>query len=125
MEAKTIVLLGQDDLLSSSVELLLGAQKGWNVVNIPSDNDLDALTRAMHEFNPDVVIIHQGYCTGNLNLPTDLFRNLPHVKVLTLSPKDNLIEIYSKQNVIVESASDLISMIEADTVKSTRHKTNN
>ncbi|MGD8403567.1 MAG: hypothetical protein PVJ21_07895 [Anaerolineales bacterium] len=104
--------------MSSSIELLLGAQKGWDVVNIPNDDDPDALTRALDKFNPDVVIIHQGYCGGNLNLPADLFRNLPGVRVITLSPKDNLIEIYNKQNVIVKSASDLISVIDADTFRS-------
>lgn len=118
MESKTIVILGQEDLLSSSVELLLGTQKGWDVVNIPNDNNPDTLTKALDKLNPDVVIVHQGYFKGNLNLPADLFRNLPGVKVITLSPKDNLIEIYNKQNVIVKSASDLISVIDADTVRS-------
>ena len=116
-KSKTIALLGQEDLLSSSVELLLGAQKGWNVVNIPTGNNLDALAKAMDKLHPDVVIIHQGNCTGDLNLPTDLFRNLPDVKVITISSKDNLIEIYNKQNVIVKSSTDLISVIEADTAR--------
>lgn len=118
MESKTIVILGQGDLLSSSVELLLKAQKGWNVINIPNDYELKALNKTVDKFKPDVVIIHQGNCTGEMNLPTDLFRNLPDVKVITLSSKDNLIEIYNKQNIIVKSASDLISVIDADTVRS-------
>jgi len=117
MESKTIVLLGQGDLLSSSVELLLKAQKGWNVINIPNGNNLEALKKAMDKFHPNVVIIHQGSCTGDLKLPTDLLRNLPDVKVITLSSKDNLIEIYNKQNVIVKSASDLISVIETDAAR--------
>jgi len=118
MESKTIVLLGQEDLLSTSVELLLGGQKGWNVVNIPNDDNLDTLSKAVDKFNPDVVIIHQGLCTDDLHLPTALLQNRPEVKVITLSLKDNLIEIYNKKNVVVKSASDLISIIDADTVRS-------
>ena len=83
-----------------------------------SQRQPDVLTRALDKLNPDVVIIYQGYCTENLNLPVDLFRNLPGLKVITLSPKDNLMEVYSKQNVVIKSASDLISMIEADSVRS-------
>lgn len=118
MESKTIVLLGQEDLLSSSVELLLGAQKGWNVVNVPYDTNLDTLSNVVDKFNPDVVVIHLGNCTGALNLPADLFRNIPDLRVITFSSKDNLIEIYNKQNVIVKSASDLISVIDADSFRS-------
>ena len=118
MGLKTIVLWGQGDLLSSSVELLLRAQKGWKVVNIPNDDDLNTLTKAVDLFNPDVVIIHQGYSTGDRNLPTALLRNRPEVKVISLDPKDNLMEVYSKQNVIVKTASDLISAVEADPIRS-------
>lgn len=118
MESKTILLWSREDLLSSSVELLLTAQKGWKVVNIPNDESLDALTKAVDKFHPDVVIIHQGDCGGDLNPPTALLRNHSGVKVIILSPKDNLIEIYSKQNVIVQSASDLISVVEADPIRS-------
>lgn len=118
MKSKTIVLWGREDLLSSSVEIFLTTQKGWRVINISNEENFDALLVAINKVHPDVVIIHLGNCTGVLNLPTELFRSLPDVKVITLSSKDNLIEIYNKQNVIVRSASDLISAIEADTAKS-------
>ena len=118
MKSKTIVLWGREDLLSSSVEIFLTTQKGWRVINISNEENFDALLVAINKVHPDVVIIHLGNCTSVLNLPTELFRSLPDVKVITLSSKDNLIEIYNKQNVIVRSASDLISAIEADTAKS-------
>ena len=117
MKSKTIVLWGREDLLSSSVEIFLTTQKGWRVINISNEENFDALLVAINKVHPDVVIIHLGNCTSVLNLPTELFRSLPDVKVITLSSKDNLIEIYNKQNVIVRSASDLISVIEADTVR--------
>ena len=121
MKSKTIVLWGREDILSASVELFLTAQKGWKVVNISNEGTLDALIKAVDEVKPDVVIIPQGDHTDRLKLPTVLFDNHPKLKVITVSPDNNLMEVYSKQNILVTSALDLISAVEADPIKLARH----
>jgi DNA-binding NarL/FixJ family response regulator len=113
MNSKTIVLWGREDLLSTSVELFLTSQKGWNVVNISSEDDFEALIQAVEQVHPDVVIIHQGDRPCKSNLPTILLKDHPGLKVITVSLNDNLMEVYSKQNILVKSASDLISVVEA------------
>lgn len=121
MKSKTIVLWGREDLLSTSVELLLTAQKGWKVINIPIEETLDALMKAMDEVKPDIVIIPREDHADRLKLPTVLFDNYPKLKVITVSPDNNLMEVYSKQDILISSAFDLISAIEADTIKLARH----
>ena len=121
MKSKTIVLWGREDLLSTSVELLLTAQKGWKVINIPIEETLDALMKAMDEVKPDIVIIPREDHADHLKLPTVLFDNYPKLKVITVSPDNNLMEVYSKQDILISSAFDLISAIEADTIKLARH----
>ena len=113
MKSKTIVLWGREDLLSSSVELFLTNQKGWEVISISNEESFNALLEAVDKMHPDVVIIHQGDRSTNSSLPMQLIQDYPGLKVITLSLQDNLMEVYSKQNILVKAASDLISAVES------------
>jgi len=112
-KSRTIVLWGQEDLLSSSVETFLTAQKGWRVVNISIEEKFEALIQAVAKVHPDVVIIQQGDRPSNSYPLMKLIKNHPGLRVITVSLMDNLMEIYSKQDILIKSASDLISAVEA------------
>ena len=116
---KTIMLWGQENLLSSTLELILATQKGWRVINIASEENCDALIQAVDKVNPDVIIFHRDIFENNFHLPTALFHNHPNLKVITASLASNTMEVYSQQNIMIMSSSDLISAIAASTVKST------
>ena len=116
MKSRTIVLWGREDLLSSSVELYLTTQKGWKVVNIPKEENLDVLSSTVDKLNPDVVILQQDDLVSNLNLPAILLHAHPGLRVITVSPHDNLMEVYSKQNILATTASDLLSVVETGEV---------
>ena len=120
MKSKTIVLWGREDLLSSSVELFLTDQKGWKVVNISDEENFDVLIQAVEKVNPDVVIILQGDRACHSNAPMILLQDHPGLKVITLNPKNNVMEVFSKQNILVKSASDLISVIEVASVNASK-----
>jgi len=112
-KSKTIVLWGREDLLSSSVELFLTAQKGWRVVSISNEENFEALILAVGKVHPDVVIIQQGDRSSNSYPLMKLIQDHPGLRVITVNLNDNLMEVYSKQNILVKSASDLISVVEA------------
>ena len=114
-KTKTILLWGKDDLLSSSVEFFLTTEKTWKVIYIPIEEDLKILLQALEKINPNVVIIQLGDSLGNSNLPAILLQNHPGLKVISLSLNNNLLEVYSKQNILVRSGADLISVIEDGT----------
>ena len=116
---KTIMLWGQENLLSSTLELILATQKSWRVINIASEGNCDDLIRAVDKVNPDVIIFHKDTFDKNFHLPTVLFQNHPNLKVITASLASNAMEVYSQQNIMITSSSDLISAISASTVKST------
>ena len=116
VKSKTIVLWGREDLLSSSVELFLTNQKGWEVISISNEESFNALLEAVDKMHPDVVIIHQGDCSVNSSLPMQLIQDYPGLKVITLSLQDNLMEVYSKQKILVKAASDLISVVESASI---------
>jgi hypothetical protein len=116
-KSRTIVLWGREDLLSSSVELFLSGQKGWRVVSISDEENLEALSLAVEKVHPDVVFIHQGDRSGDSHIPVSLLQKHPDLKVITFSLQNNLMEVYGKQNIMVKSASDLIAVVEADPIK--------
>ena len=114
-KTKTILLWGKDDLLSSSVEHFLTIEKTWKVINIPIEEDHQILLQALEKINPDVVIIQMGDSERNSNLPAILMQDHPGLKVMTLSLNNNLMEVYSKQDILVRTGADLISIIEDET----------
>jgi len=121
MTSKTIIVWGQEDLLSTSVELLLMTQKEWNVVSVSDEEKLDVLIKTVDKVKPDVVIIPQWNHADSSNLPTILLQDYPGLKVITVSANNNSMEVYSKQDIFISSASDLISAVEADPIKLARH----
>ena len=121
MKSKKIVLWGREDLLSSSVELFLTAQKGWAVVSISNEENFEALILAVDKVHPDVVIIQQGDRSSNSYPLMKLIQDHPGLRVITVSLNNNLMEVYSKQDVLVKSASDLISMVETAPANASQH----
>ena len=113
--SKTIVLWGQDDLLSYSVEMFLSNLKDWHVVNMSNEQNLNALFQVVEKVNPDVVIIQQGGDSCYSSIPIILLQDNPNIKIITLNLNNNLMEVYSKHNILVESSMDLFSVIEAQT----------
>ena len=120
-KSRTIVLWGREDLLSSSVELFLTSQKGWKVISISNEENFEALILAVNKVRPDVVIIQQGDRSSDSYPLMKLIQNHPGLRVITVSLKDNLMEVYSKQDVLVKSASDLISMVETAPTNASQH----
>lgn len=117
MKPKTIVFWGREDLLSSSIELFLKAKKDWQVINIPKEGNVELLMETLEKISSDVVIIHLEDRTRNSVLPSLLLKRYDHLRVITINPRDTLVEVYNKQCVVVNSASDLISVVEADTIR--------
>ncbi len=109
---KTALLLGPDDMLRQAVEHLITESKDWKVIGIWDEYGVDVLIKEIGRKKPDVVIVNQGDFAGELDLPIQLLENYPHLKIITVSLKSNLIEIYNKQMVSVKEASDLLSIID-------------
>jgi DNA-binding NarL/FixJ family response regulator len=112
MKSKMVVLWDSEDILSSFIELFLSSKADWKIVSVSTKEDLSALILASETTQPDIVIIHQGRHNDPTNLPLQLLQDHPAVRVITISLEDNLMDVYSKQKVMVRQASDLISAIE-------------
>ena len=109
---KKIVIWGGEDILSSAIELFLAAKGDWKVISISNTENLDALTLAVETKQPDIVIIYQECQNVPTNLLLQLLQEHPAIKVIQISLENNVMEIYSKQNLLLKQASDLITAIE-------------
>lgn len=113
MKKKTILLLGQDDLLSRFVEQMLSEQADWEVVFVSMEQNTEAIYSVLENLSPDVVISQHGNAPRTSRALSILFRVNPKLKLINITLKSNMMEIYSKQNILIQSAADLISAIEA------------
>ena len=111
-KSKMIVIWGEEDVLSSSIEVLLAARADWRVVRLANREGRDALIPAVETLQPDIVVIHQRFPGDLSDIALQLLHNHPAIKVIMVSLENNLMDIYSKQAVLATEASDLISVIE-------------
>ncbi len=111
-KAKIIVIWGSEDILNKYLEFLLATKKDWNVVRISNRADLEALIPSFEYKKVDLVVIQQGCHNGPNCFPLQLLQAHPAMKVITINLENNLMDVYTKQNILVNQASDLIGVIE-------------
>jgi DNA-binding NarL/FixJ family response regulator len=119
MATKTILIWGQDDILSLSMELFLSSQDGWQVICVPSEHDFEELIQTVDLVNPDVVIVRQDGLASTSSLAEILLQGHSGMKVIAISLDDNQMEVYCKKKILVKSSADLISEVEAKPVRKT------
>ena len=111
-KSKLVVIWGKESLLCSSIEVILAPQKDWEVVSISNQEDLDEMVLAEETTQSDIVIIQPEDPDDPNNLPLQLLQNHPVIKMITVSLENNVIDVYSKQQISVKDPSDLITAIE-------------
>jgi len=109
---KTIVLWGHEDVLGHSVEILLGARKDWTLVRVPEYRDIDQFCNEVDKIKPDVVVIYNRGFSSDIILPIKLIANHEWIKVVIVNLDNNSVEVVSKQKVVIQEDSDLLSIVE-------------
>ena len=113
--ARKAILWGQDNLLSQAVEMFLEESMVWNVIRISSDEGNEKLFQETREIDPDVVILCINRFDESSSLPLQLINQQTNLKVITLGLESNLMQVYSRQNVILQGVSDLLSIVKSRT----------
>lgn len=110
MEKHRVLIIEEDSLFSNGVELLLVLQENLEIVGSVRA-DLQVVTAEIQATNPNVIIISDDIATSNAQLIMSLLRAYPDLRIITFSLEDNRINVYDKREVIVSTASDLITAI--------------
>jgi hypothetical protein len=108
---RTAILWGPKDLLGEAIESLLTTADNWLVIRMYDSQDVHLLPQEVERVKPEIVIIHQGHCTENFPPPIKLIENFPELKIITINPENNLMEVYNKQIVCIKGVVDLLSTI--------------
>ena len=108
---KTVILWGQEDVLSRAVEGLLVPECGWRMIRISDDLDESSLSYAVERITPDVLIIHEDVFRGDIRLLIKFVQDYPKLKIITIGLENNQMQIYSKKTICIKQASDLLEAI--------------
>jgi chemotaxis response regulator CheB len=108
------VLWGREDLLSRAISLFLEARMSWDVIKVTSNGNVDGLIQKIERVKPDVVILCQETVEGDSELPLRVLDEQHCLKVVTLSLENNLMQVYSKQKIMIRGVADLLSIVESD-----------
>jgi hypothetical protein len=111
-KSKTVVLWGSEDILITSVELLLASRKEWEVISLSNKEKSDTLIQTVETTHANIVIMQQGGHGDPTFLPLQLIKALPSLKVITFNLDNNSMEVFSKQKILVKDVSDLMSIFD-------------
>lgn len=120
---KTVILWGQDDVLTKSMELFLTAGEidRWEVIRLPANRCVASLVEQVQKARPDLVILYQARAGIDSDPLTKLIQEQPELRVIVDQPESrvitvnlasNVMQVYSKHSVTVRQLSDLLSVIE-------------
>jgi len=108
---RKVIVWGEGDLLTQSLGLFLESNS-WEVVRVLVSDGTDQLIRETKRLNPDVVILCRDLMYGEASLPLRLIQEHHRLRVLTVGLESNEVQVYSKQSIILEGVSDLLSIVE-------------
>ena len=110
---RKIILWGSDDLLSQAVDLFLQTSQSLNVIRLSSEIGVEKLMRETQRINPDVVVLCRDKVDDDSSLPLRLINEQACLRVVTVGLESNLMQVYSKHNVILQGASELLSIVDS------------
>ena len=110
---RKIILWGRDDLLSQAIDLFLHVNQSWDVTRLSSDSGEEKLIEETQRISPEVVILCRERIVEDASLPLRLINEQFCLRVVTVGMESNLMQVYSKQNVLLQGASELLSIVES------------
>ena len=113
IHSRKAILWGQVDVLTRAVGQFLEASMIWDVIRVPTEAGVEILVSETRRVGPDVVILCQERVEDDTSLPIRLIQEKNCPRVVTVELESNQIQVYSKQNVIVQGANDLLSIIDS------------
>ena len=106
------ILWGGDDLLAEVVGSLFDST-AWDVTRSSNNGEVEDLICAAKRIHPEVIVLCQDKADADPALPLRLIHEELCTKVITLGMDSNLVQVYCKQNIMLEGSSDLVSVIES------------
>lgn len=111
LPAHIALVCGRDGLLAEAVSAYLEGMS-WKVIQVPKDGNDERLVGELRRVNPEVVILCGYEEEDDTVLPLRLIHEQLCLKVVTLGMDSNMMHIYSRQDFVLQGATDFLSIIE-------------
>jgi hypothetical protein len=105
------ILWGPEILLAQAVEFFLEEDSVWDVKWVAFDSGIDRLFEELKQVNPELVILCSERADQDSTLALQLLNEQTHLKVVALDLESNQIQVYSKQNFVIQGVTDLLSIV--------------
>ncbi len=113
IKPRVLVVSRRESLLGQTVEHLVPDEMEWKVLRTSQEQCLEELLQKLDKESPNIVIISQDDYMNDKQLSLRMLQECTETrKVIMVSMEKNLIEVYSKQKVKVESLQDLFTAVE-------------
>jgi hypothetical protein len=110
VSARRAIIWGRNALLVQAIGSLLKS-RNWETTHVSSCQDADVLFHETKRLDAEVVIL----CREEADESAFAFQLIEEqacLKVITLGLDSNLMQVYSKQNVHLQGASDLLTILD-------------
>jgi len=108
---KRVVIVGDSSLLSSGLEKMLAQQADITVTHSHSTTFGD-LRADLKGKEPDIVVLHEASLLQNLIGQVGIFETYRGIRIIVVHEDTNELYIYSREQVQVTQADDLITVIQ-------------
>ena len=110
---RKVILWGGDDLLSHAVALFLQKSQIIDVIQVSRDVGVENLIETMQKITPEVIFLCLNTVDEYPTLPLRLINEQVCLQVVTVGLESNLMQVYSKHNIHLKGASELLSIVES------------
>lgn len=113
LQERTVILWGQENILGSVVENLLDSLRNWKVIRISENNEESILIDDIKTLSPEIVIVYKSEQLIESQQLLQLLDDCPGLKIITVSPESNSVQIYNKQRVWIKNSDEFLSIVES------------
>lgn len=113
VKPRVVIISRRESILEYAVESLTANEREWMILKASESQNLADLVQNVEEANPNIVIISENERSYDERLSTQLMQECSDLKkVILVSLSENLLEVYCKQKIRVNSVEDLFSEVE-------------
>ena len=122
--SKLIVIWGCENVVNTHIKNSISTRKDWKEVRISELSELDATIQSQAETPEEIVFISEESFHKVSFEDLQVIEGRTDIKLITLSFNNNIMDVFSRQAIFVQQASDLLSIIEKPPYAHPRSPTN-
>jgi DNA-binding NarL/FixJ family response regulator len=111
MKESHVLVCQGDCVLDVSIDSFLNAKEGIRVISVSPENDEELIDLVEHH-KPDIVVFGEWLTNRLESIVVRLFKLQPQLRVIVVSGDHNLLRVYYKRDIWLESGADLIHVIQ-------------